>query len=242
MPKEKKCKKCQDGVPAYLLTYGDMVTLLLAFFVLMFTTATIDGYEFKLILAAFQGLGNFDGGNTLQEGSLVELGNTIETLPSLQAGRALAKARRAAVSLFAPEIRSNQVRVNEDERGLVISLAADNFFDVASADIRLEDTRETLIKLSSLLSADYLEDRYFRVEGHTDSSLTAPDGQWESNWHLGAARALNTLTTLSTFGADESQFQVLSFGGYRPLVENSTPEGRAYNRRVDLIILSEGNL
>jgi chemotaxis protein MotB len=242
MADNKKCPKCEEGVPEYMLTYGDMVTLLLTFFVLMFTTATVDGYEFQLILAAFQGLGNFDGGNTLQAGRLAELGNTIESLPSLQSGRALAKARQAAVSLFQPEVRTNQVRITEDERGLVISLASDAFFDVASADIRLEDTREILIKLASLLSADYLEDRYFRIEGHTDNTPTDPDGQWPSNWELGAARALNTLRILAEFGADEEQFQAASFGEYRPLVENDSPEGRAYNRRVDVIILSEGSL
>lgn len=242
MAQEKKCKKCDEGVPEYMLTYGDMVTLLLTFFVLMFTTAEVDGYEFQLILAAFQGLGNFEGGNTLEAGRLAELGNTIESLPSLQSGRALAKARRAAVSLFEPEIRTEQIRVTEDERGLVISLASDAFFDVASAEIRLEDTRDILIRLASLLSEDYLDERYFRVEGHTDSQPTDPDGPWPSNWHLGAARALNTMLILSEFGADETQFQVMSLGEHRPLVENDTPEGRAYNRRVDVIILSEGNL
>ncbi len=242
MANDKKCPKCEEGVPEYMLTYGDMVTLLLTFFVLMFTTATVDGYEFQLILAAFQGLGNFDGGNTLEAGRLAELGNTIESLPSLQSGRALARARQAAVSLFQPEIRSNQVRITEDERGLIITLASDAFFDVASADIRLEDTREVLIKLASLLSADYLDDRFFRIEGHTDDVPTDPDGPWPSNWHLGQARALNTLLILSEFGADESQFQSATFGEYRPVTENETPEGRAYNRRIDVIILSEGSL
>jgi chemotaxis protein MotB len=237
-----KCPKCEEGVPEYMLTYGDMVTLLLTFFVLMFTTAEVDGYEFQLILAAFQGLGNFDGGNTLQEGRLAELGNTIESLPSMQSGRALAKARRAAVSLFEPEIRTNKIRVIEDERGLVISLASDAFFDVASAEVRIELARETLQKLAQLLKSEDLTERYFRVEGHTDSEPTDPNGDWPTNWHLGAARALNIMLTLSQYGADEEQFQIMSYGQYRPLVENSTPEGRAYNRRVDVIILSEGNL
>lgn len=225
-----------------MLTYGDMVTLLLTFFVLLYTAATVDGYEFQLILAAFQGLGNLDGGNTLEVGRLAELGHTIERLPSQQTGRSLAKARREAVSLFEPEIRSQQVRISEDERGLVVSLASDAFFDVGSADIRIEDTREVLRRLSILLSADYLENRYFRIEGHTDNTPTALGDPWPSNWHLGSERALNTLRALSQFGAPEEQFQVMSLGEYRPLVDNDTPEGRAYNRRIDIVIVSEGNL
>ncbi|MGI9256821.1 MAG: OmpA family protein, partial [Salinispira sp.] len=206
-------------------------------------TATIDGYEFQLILAAFQGLGNLDGGNTLESGRLAELGHTIERLPSQQIGRSLAKARRVAVSLFEPEIRSQQVRITEDERGLVISLASDAFFDIGSADIRLEDTRDVLQKLAILLSEPYLSDRYFRIEGNTDSFPTGgPNDIWASNWHLGADRALNTMLLLTQFGAPESQFQILSYGEYRPIVANDTPEGRAYNRRVDVVIVSEGNL
>ncbi len=238
--KKQKCPDC--AVPEYMLTYGDMVTLLLTFFVLMFTTATVDGYRLQLILAAFQGLGNFTGGNTLAEGRLAELGNNVESLPSLQAGRSLAQARRLAVSLFQPEIRTNIVRVTEDERGLVISLASDAFFEVASANIRIEQTREVLIKLSQLLSSPGLENRLFRVEGHTDDEPTDPNGPWPTNWHLGSARALNTMLFLTEFGSPENRFQVLSFGEFRPVVSNDTPEGRAYNRRIDVIILSEGNL
>jgi chemotaxis protein MotB len=238
--KKQKCPEC--AVPEYMLTYGDMVTLLLTFFVLMFTTATVDGFRLQLILAAFQGLGNFTGGNTLAEGRLAELGNNVESLPSLQAGRSLAQARRLAVSLFQPEIRTNVVRVTEDERGLVISLASDAFFQIASADIRIEETRDVLIRLSQLLSSPLVGDRLFRVEGHTDSEPTDPNGRWPTNWHLGSARALNTMLFLSEFGSPQERFQVMSFGEFRPLVSNDTPEGRAYNRRVDVIILTEGNL
>lgn len=238
--KEKKCPEC--AVPDYMLTYGDMVTLLLTFFVLMYTAATVDGDRIQLILAAFQGLGNYTGGNTLAEGRLAELGNNVESLPSLQAGRSLAQARRLALSLFQPEIRSQTVRVTEDERGLVISLVSDAFFEVASARVRIEETRQVLIKLAQLLSSPGMEDRLIRVEGHTDDEPTDPNGPWPTNWHLGSARALNTMLYLSEFGVPEQKFQVMSFGEHRPLVTNDSPEGRAYNRRVDVVILTEGNL
>ncbi|KGE73532.1 flagellar motor protein MotB [Spirochaeta lutea] len=242
MAERKKKQKCPEGVPEYMLTYGDMVTLLLTFFVMMFTTATVDGYKLQLILAAFQGLGNFDGGNTLAEGRLAELGNNIESLPSLQAGRSLAQARRLAVSLFEPEVKANKVRITEDERGLVISLASDAFFDTASAQVKIEQTRDVLIKLAQLLNSPGVGNRLFRIEGHTDDEPTDPNGPWPTNWHLGMARALNTMLYLTEFGAPEPRFQVMTFGEFRPLVSNQTPEGMAYNRRVDVIILTEGNL
>jgi chemotaxis protein MotB len=243
MAEKRKCKKCPpEGAPDYMLTYGDMVTLLLTFFVMLLTTATIDGHELRLILAAFPGLGNLEGGNTLEAGPLAELGNTIETLPSMERGRALDQARREAVSIFNPEIQSQQVRVQEDERGLIISLASDAFFGPASAEVNIEETRQILQKLSRLLNDDALSERTFRIEGHTDSVPTDPDGPWPSNWDLSVARSLNVFRYLQEFGVDENQFQVMGLGDTRPLYDNDTPEGRSYNRRVDVIILTDGHL
>jgi chemotaxis protein MotB len=240
---QKKKKKCPpEGAADWLLTYGDMTTLLLTFFVLLFTTATVDGEELRLILAAFPGLGVYQGGNTLEVGRLAELGNTVMSLPSTQRGRALDEARRAAASLFQPEINSNRVRVTVDERGLVISLAADAFFEPASAELNMEEARPVLDRVAGLLQSDELSDRIFRVEGHTDSIPTDPTGPWESNWELGFGRANSVFRVLSDFGVSEQQFQVMSHGDVRPLFSNETPEGRAYNRRVDIVVLSEGQL
>lgn len=238
--RKKKCPR--EGAADWLLTYGDMVTLLLTFFVLLFTTATIDGYELRLILAAFPGLGNYSGGNTFEPGPLAELGNTIMSLPSMERGRALSEARREAVSIFEPEIRSNLVRVTVDERGLVISLASDAFFESASAEVNIEETRELLQRLSLLLSNEALSERSFRIEGHTDDIATGSGGDYASNWDLAAARSSGVLRYLVDYGVDESQFQLMSRGEFAPIVSNQTPEGRAYNRRVDVIILTEGTL
>ena len=235
-------KKGDEGAPNWLLTYGDMTTLLLAFFILLFTTATIDGFELRLILAAFPGLGNLTGGNTLQEGRLAELGNTVLDLPSTQQGRALNDARRTAVSIFSPEIRTEQVRVSEDERGLVVSLAADAFFEPAQADLNIEGSQDVFIKLSQLLRSSELGERTFRIEGHTDSIPPDPEGEWPTNWELSAARSISVLQLLQDYGVAEEQFQVMGLADTIPIFDNQTAEGRAYNRRVDIVILSEGHL
>ena len=238
----KKKKKCPpEGAADWLLTYGDMTTLLLTFFIMMLTSATVDGQKLKLILSAFPGLGMFEGGNTLQAGKLAELGNTIMALPSMSQGRALDNARRKAISQFQPEIRSQKVRIKEDERGLVITLAADALFPPASADVRIDETRDLLQRTASLLSSPELEGRKFRLEGHTDSIPTDPDGDYPTNWELSTARATNVLHYLVDYGVNEDQFQVAGFADTVPLTSNDTPEGRAYNRRVDIIVLTEGH-
>ena len=238
-----KCKKCEEcTVPEYMLTYGDMVTLLLTFFVLLYNPQTIEESRLQLILAAFSGLGMQSGGNTLQVGKLAELGNTVMALPSLEYGRAMDKSRKKAISLFQPEINTKKVRVTEDERGLIISLAADSFFRRGSAEIDMEKARSTLQKAADLLKSTAMEERTFRIEGHTDSIPTDPDSPFPTNWELSTARATNVLHYLVDFGVDETRFQVAGFADTRPLASNDTEEGRAYNRRVDIVILTEGHL
>lgn len=238
MKKKKKCPP--EGAPEWMTTYGDMVTLLLCFFVMLFTTATVDGHEMRLVIAAFSGMGLLEGGNTLQAGQLAELGNTLETLPSMDKGRALDEARRRAISIFQPEVDSKKVRITQDERGLIISLAADSFFRPASAEVDIEASRQTLQKVSNLLTS-LGDSRRFRIEGHSDSSPTDPEGPWATNWELSTQRATNVLHYLVDFGVSEQLFQVGGYSDTRPVASNDTPDGRAYNRRVDIVVMTEGH-
>jgi chemotaxis protein MotB len=238
-----KCPKCPpEGAPEWQVTYGDMVTLLLTFFILLYNSAEVEEAQMQGISAAFAGMGNLTGGNTLQAGRLAELGNSIMSLPSMTRGRALDRSRRRAVSQFQPEINTQKVRIQEDERGLVISLAADAYFRPASAQINMDQARDMLIRVADLLTSPETAGRKFRIEGHTDSTPTDPNGPWQSNWELSTARAVNVLHRLAEYGVNEEQFQVAGFAATVPLVSEDTPEASSYNRRVDIIILSEGHL
>ena len=243
MAREKKKKCPPEGAPDWMVTFSDMTTLLLTFFVMMFTTATVDGSDLRLILSAFQGLGALQGGNTLDaEGKLAELGNNVMAMPSRQAGKSLDRARRLAVSLLQPEIKSKMVRVTEDERGVVISLSADAFFRPASAELNIEAARNTIQRISSLIKSEAMTGRKLRIEGHTDSIPTDPAGEWKSNWELSTARATNIVHYLKDFNVNDKSLQVAGFSDTVPIATNETEEGRAYNRRVDIIILSDAHL
>ncbi|HSV56954.1 MAG TPA: flagellar motor protein MotB [Magnetospirillaceae bacterium] len=240
----KPRKAIGGGTGDWIVTYSDMVTLLLCFFVALFDVTQVDVSQMQVLISSLNniGMGASTGGHTLEVGRLAELGNTVSTLPSLERGRLLATAKRKAISLFQPEIRSDKVRITTDERGIVVSLASDAFFRPASADINIEETRAMLIRLAELLKSDQLGERKFRIEGHTDSIGTDPAGPWRSNWELSTARSLNVLHYLSDFGVDERRFQVAGFADTVPIASNDTEEGRAYNRRVDIIILDEAHL
>ena len=99
-----------------------------------------------------------------------------------------------------------------------------------------------MLRLGSYLNSDDLKGRKFRIEGHTDDMDVDPAGPWASNWDLSAARSIAILNYLTGLGIDEKRFQVAAFADTVPIATNDTPEGRAYNRRVDIIILDDAHL
>jgi len=236
-------KKRDIGKDDWLLTYADMVTLLMIFFILLMNPDNpIDSQRIELIVQSFQGLGVLDGGSTLSEGILAELGHDVSTMPSTTRGRRLNEARRKAVSEFKPEIQNRFVKVKEDERGLIISLAGDILFQRASAEINLEQSRNALQKLARFLDSEEIAGRKIRLEGHTDSSPTDADGPWPTNWELSSARSAAVLHYLVDYGADEASFQVAGFADTVKLKDPELgEEDRAENRRVDIVILKEAH-
>jgi chemotaxis protein MotB len=244
MARKKKREVSGPSGQEWLTTYSDMVTLMLCFFVIMFNPDEGSSAQIQQIAASMEtrGLGSLMGGNTLTAGRNADLGNTVMSLPSMERGRSLGTALRKAVSLFNPEIRSNKVKVTHDERGLVISLASDAFFNPASARINIEETRGILLRLGTMLAGEDLRDRKLRIEGHTDNETTDPNGPWEDNWDLSTARSISVLHYLTDIGIEEKRFQVAGFADTMPVARNDTAEGRAYNRRVDIIVLDDGHL
>jgi chemotaxis protein MotB len=240
----RKKQQQQELQGTWLATYGDMITLCLCFFVILFNPDEASSAQMQQIAASMQtgGLGASPGGLSMSTGRSSDLGNTVMALPSMDRGRTLGNAVRRAVSVFSPEIRSNKIRITHDERGLVITLAADAFFNPASARINVEQTRETLLRLGTFLASDDLRGRKFRIEGHTDGVDIEPGGPWSSNWELSAMRSINVLNYLTAIGINENRFQVAGFANTVPLASEDTAEGRAYNRRVDIVILDDGHL
>jgi chemotaxis protein MotB len=206
---------------------------------MLYNPTEADPVQMALMTASLQ-TDSVSGGMSATSGRLADLGNSINSLPSLEKGKNLGTAKKKAVSLFAPDRKSTKITITSDERGLVITLAADAFFAENSAELNIEETRDTLLRISQFLSMPELAGRKFRIEGHTDST-TADSTKWPSNWELSSARAVNVLHYLSDFGIDESQFSVAGYADNQPRHSNETPDGRAYNRRVDIIILDEGH-
>jgi chemotaxis protein MotB len=228
----------------WMTTYSDMVTLLLCFFAILFNPNDITEETMEMIRSSMNnvGIGTLIGGNTLSVGQLAELGNNFNSMPAAGKGKFLGDDKQKAMGFFEPEIRSNKIRITSDERGLVISLASDAFFSPASDQINLDETRDLLLNLASFLSSNDLGNRKLRIEGHTDSVPTDPNGPWKSNWYLSSARSISVLSYLTAFGVQENRFQIAGLADTVPIASNDTREGRSYNRRVDIIVLDDGHL
>jgi len=244
MAAKKKKREAGEVEQKWIVTYADMISLLLCFFVALFNPDDIDPAQLEAIVSAFQnrGLGANIGGNTLSAGRAADLGNTINALPAMEHGRAMGTALRRAVSLFQPEVRNNLVRITQDERGIVISLASDAFFHPASARINIEETRGILTNAALLLNSPEVGGRRIRLEGHTDSIPVDPAGPWQDNWHLSSERSRMVLRYLADFGVDERRFQLSGFADTMPVASNETEQGRAFNRRVDIVIIDAAHL
>ena len=239
----KKAKQPEKPSTAWLGTYGDMITLMLCFFVMLYSPSEVDVTQMATITQSLQmqETETTSGGLSLSAGQLSDLGNNINSLPSLEKGKSLGLAKKKAVSLFAPDVKSNKITITSDERGLIITLLSDNFFEEGRAELNINDTRETLLRLADFFRSDELKGRRFRIEGHTDSTPVAENSIFPSNWELSATRAVNVLHYLADYGVRENDFSVAGYSDTRPKFSNDTAEGRAYNRRVDIIILDEGH-
>jgi chemotaxis protein MotB len=237
---KKEKKEPQKPSTAWQGTYGDMITLMLCFFVAMYDPTESDAVQMAALSASISN-NNTGGGLSLSKGRLSDLGNVVSSLSSMEKGKSLGPTMKKAVSIFAPDVKSNKITITSDERGLVISLASDAFFEEGSAELNIDETRETLLRLSQFFNEPDMRGKRFRVEGHTDNTPVPEGGEFRSNWELSATRAANVLHYLADYGSDENQFSIAGYADTRPKFGNETAEGRAYNRRVDIIILDVGH-
>jgi chemotaxis protein MotB len=196
------------------------MTLLLAMFIILYAAA--DHERATKIASALAA--------QFSEGGAVSAPAGTGVLP---AADSLLAARAAIDRVFANNSNlRNRARVKVTERGVVVSLTEAGFFAPADASIR----EDALPLLDALAVALQESSSQLRVEGHTDSSPIST-ARYPSNWELSAARGATVLSHLVEVGVPASRMSVAGFAGERPVGDNNTTEGRALNRRVDLVVL-----
>ncbi|RKY37578.1 MAG: hypothetical protein DRP73_01505 [Candidatus Omnitrophota bacterium] len=147
----------------------------------------------------------------------------------------LQHAKQMLEKKFRKEIQEKELKLSMEEKGLVLRFVAEVFFDSGKADIKPE-AYPILDKVAEFLKEE-VPDRNIAIEGHTDNEPIKYSG-WKSNWELSAARALSVLHYLvDEKGIAPERVQAVGYGEYHPIADNSTPEGRQKNRRVEIVIL-----
>ncbi|HVJ47582.1 flagellar motor protein MotB [Desulfitobacterium sp.] len=261
MPRKRQEEPEKDNGDRWLLTYSDLITLLMVFFVVLYSMSQIDANKFKAMADSLNiSLGGGASAkmaiNTSPSGpSLVETG-TLQSAAT-QSGATQNKDNNAAngakqgqgnsdtENMTIEGIKSKldkfaadngiqtQLVSSIEERGLVISIQETLLFESGSADITPR-ARDILSKVTTVLAS---APNYIKVEGHTDN-LPINTSHFPSNWELSVLRATNVLQIMGAPGnISPDRLSATGYGEYRPLASNATDAGRARNRRVDLVIL-----
>lgn len=232
-------EESKAGAPEWMTTYGDMVTLLLCFFVLLFALSTIDVEKFKVVMSSFQGsLSVMESGKTIEDSEFItEALKEDRTTEQLEEMEDFKKLQEQLESFLQENAMDQQVLLELEYRGLLIRFTDNVLFDSGRAELKPQ-ARLILGYLTDLLNNDEFEDKFIRVEGHTDSDPIIGVKNFPTNWELSVTRASNVVR----FMAEEmhlkpNRLSASGYSQYHPVAPNDTDENKAKNRRVDIVIL-----
>lgn len=255
MPKRRKgaheagLEMESGGMMRWLLTYADLITLLLATFVILFATATQSKAIVEEIKAQIRAVfGPIQGNTAILPAQSSNAGETYKILPGepREGGPVGGPTKVRPVPMGEIEgklkgalkqpLGANKIFIRKEARGLVISLLSDKvLFDIGDYHLKPEG-KEILDKIAPLLKKD--AGKKIAVEGYTDD-LSVRTGKLPSNWELSALRATSVVRYLvSEKGLDPARFSAAGYGEYQPLVPNISEANRRLNRRVDIVIMN----
>jgi chemotaxis protein MotB len=224
------------GGGEWLATYGDLVTLLLCFFVLLYSMSTIDNAKFKKAIQAFNSMGiaGQSGSITPGNGDVVEQFNVYNAIEVQQEMESIYKEVKELVDSKGLD---KDVQVEKVDAGVLLRFKDEILFDVAQADLK-ENAKSTLNRLGDILRK---YNKMIRIEGHTDN-VPIKTSKFRSNWELSTARAISVVRYYTEEIAAEQRinpqkFEVSGYGEYHPIAANDTPQNKQKNRRIELTII-----
>ncbi|MBC9785388.1 OmpA family protein [Heliobacterium chlorum] len=223
----------------WLIPYADMLTLLLALFIVMFAVSQVDTKKFEALKKAMETV--FKGGSGLMMNSspmptegASDQPPEMAVMESLREARNFQEMKTQMDKYIQDKGLQNQIETSLAQEGLQISFRDAALFDSGKANLRPE-ALPTLDVLAELLSG--LKGNDVRIAGHTDN-LPISTAEFPSNWDLSAKRALNVMKRILNQGKlDPAKFTAVGYGEYHPKDTNDTAEGRANNRRVEVLII-----
>ncbi len=239
----RKRRATRPSHDRWLVSYADFITLLFAFFVVLYSTAQVDkkkvGQLATAIQVAFQQLGvgpSTASGPVLRQ-EVVDTNKVAPAvpLPRIEETFDQAGVRKELEQALAPEILRGEVALRTGRDGLVISLREAGFFDSGSAGVKAT-SEPAFSRMAKVLA----EGQYsIRIEGHTDN-VRIHNAQYSSNWELSTARATEMIRLLIVkYGITPQRLSASGYGEYHPIASNRTEAGRGLNRRVDVVVVGQ---
>lgn len=236
---KKRKKKHDDGHvdESWLLPYSDLMTLLLALFIVLFATSSVDVQKLQQFSQAFSQI--FDGGTSFMESpNSVPMPVTPdeekdEDAAYLEDQQALGEIQDRVDNYIAVNELEKQFETKLTDEGLMVTIRDSILFEPGSAEVK-QEYLPIATDISELLSFD--PPRQIIVKGHTDN-VPMNTQEFRSNWELSVMRAVNFLKIiLNNKELDPLLFSAKGYGEYQPIASNDTAEGRAKNRRVEVLI------
>lgn len=214
---------------SWLVTYSDLVTLLLVFFVVLYTmTPGIDQSQFDNFISYFQ-----NSVGVIKNNSVVKQKSQDKDEYREQ----IVEQWSVVEDFLQRQNLSSQVEIEQVAEGVKITLSDSLTFNSGSSDL-LPNAQRVLDEIASVFTDEIAETE---VQGHTDSDPVASNSYYRSNWHLGAARGVSVLKYIQDRSELEPErYKASSFGEYRPIAENTTLEGKRRNRRVEIYVRYKG--
>lgn len=228
----------RPAAPGWVVTYGDMMSLLLTFFVLMLSFSTLDNRKIKEVLGSLRGaLGVLYRGEEPMSQRALNIDQEVLSQPTIRQYQAKEVAEQIRKTFERNGLR-HKVGVRKTDEGIVLTLNESILFDPASAELVVAG-KDTLRKVAELLRG---YQSLVRVEGHTDNVPVPAKSaqQFPSNWELSTARALAVLHYfVEVEKLPEKRYSVAGYADTRPTHSNYFAAGRAQNRRVDIVLLAD---
>lgn len=232
-----------DNHERWLVSYADFITLLFAFFVVMYALSSVNESKYRALKGSLVDAFGTQGGGASELSGVAPGPAEVVLRPQPRAPESGSSRQQREqmrgmaldiMKALEPLVSDGQVKVTQSNRGVSVEISASLLFAPGQAVLRPESMR-ALQPLAQILAP---VEAAIQVEGYTDDQpISTP--QFPSNWELSAARAASVVRQIAGAGVAETRLMVVGYGSNRAVTLNDSPQGRARNRRVTLMILAE---
>jgi chemotaxis protein MotB len=240
MRRRRRLRDDHENHDRWLVSYADFITLLFAFFVVMYALSSVNEGKYRVLseslVSAFKNETQSGAGETVLPGPPPVHRPAAKPKSAAQVARAEQTERMKKIAeditrVMSPYVTRGQVAVIETERGITVEINDSMLFPAGRAELNAPAERAMRNVATVIAPTEFP----VTIEGHTDNTpINTP--QFPSNWELSAVRATTVLRLMLDSGISGSRLTAIGYGEQRPVADNAQPEGRARNRRVAILL------